>query len=338
MHAIATAVYGGNLEGANDPERKRKMTWSVISGTTKDDMAVDRELGIITHTIHQESDICAALREFLQLVKGVIHMHQAAGHESQLPAVCGASHEIQAKGLIRSIAQSFRSELGDIATLADPAYAARFTRDHPDISEQVLHKESLKIMLKTLMQSIDPNRSIQYDTRDYSCAQGCDDWEVPANAIVLSGGDAQERTRLTNMIIPTDLRARFDSTYSLFLNGREDLRGDLEGIVREIAVLYATYGMVVRDEHGEVINRFISAATTPDLTSDSDVRNFIFLDLGLRRVYGEAFIAHHRIRHNVCLKTSLDNPSPPFADVAGTFLADIFDRRDGTQPTSVLVN
>jgi len=28
----------------------------------------------------------------------------------------------------------------------------------------------------------------------------------------------------------------------------------------------------------------------------------------------------------------------PFVDVAGTFLADIFDKRDGTQPTEVLVN
>lgn len=313
------------------------MTWSVVRGSNKGDLEIDRTIGVVTHALHPgQETICAAVREFLLLVKSVVEMQRKSGVQYPVPVVYGSSVEIRSQDLVAGLTQSFRAQLGKFAVVSDPAFVRHMAGQSPGTPEHVLHKELLKIVLKALMENVTPPGSMQYEIRDYACAAGAQDWDTPPGAVLLTGQDAQERTRLAQSIIPGALRGRFDMTYAAFLQGRQEVRAELENIVREIAHLYARFGMLSRED-GKVINRFVSAATTPDLTANSDVRNFIFLDMGLRRVYAEAFMAHHGISHNMCFKTALDKPSAPFADIAGTLLADLFDQRDGTSPTAVLV-
>lgn len=334
-YAIATALYGGDCQ---DPSKPRKMTWSVVRGTNKDDMTVDAQIGVHTRILSPERDrIDIAVQEFLYVVQGVVELQRASGVSAPVPVVYGSSVEIIAKDMVASLIQNFRTELSAVARLSDPAELPNLLRASPGVTEQQIHKEAFKIVLRKLMENRTSPGNLQYEIRDYACAGGAADWDAPPGAIVLSGEDVRERTMMVQQIIPRELRERFDRTFASLLQQRDDLRPELEEIVREIAKIYATYGMVMRDEHGAVLNRFISAATTPTLTADSDVRNFIFLDAGLRRVYAEAFMKYHGIRHNVCFKTAMDKPNPPFADIAGTFLADQFDERDGTRPTAVMV-
>lgn len=313
------------------------MTWSVVRGTNKSDMTVDSNIGVTTRTLDGGNDtIVTATQEFLQLIRRVVPMQQSS---EPIPVVYGSSVEIHAKDLVLSLICEFRSEIAEAAAFENPACIDHLLRQTPGITEQMLQKEALKIVWQKLMENSVRRGALQYEIRDYAAA-GCagDWWDSDPQAIVLQGQSQGERTRLTQSIIAPELRARFDTAYMDVVMRRDDSkRGELEGIVREIAAQFVRYGMVARDERGKVVNRFISAATTPDLTSESDIRNFIFLDAGLRKVYGEEFIRLQNIDHNVCFKTSLDKSNPPFADIAGTFLADQFDARDGTKPTAVMV-
>ena len=334
LRAIATAVYGGDCEDIRTP---RKMTWSVVRGTNKNDLMVDPDIPVVSRIIGPgHATIVEAVGEFLTLVKSVVQMQRSAGVPQAVPVVYGSSVEIQAKDLVLQLIQHYHAELGEVVAFSNPACIAHLLQQTPSLKEQVLQKEILKIVLQKLMQNVTPSGALQYEIRDYACAGSGVDWDIPPGAILLQGDNAQERTELTNKIISPDLRGRFDAAYMAVLQQRDDMRPELENIVREVARQFVAYGTVSRDEKGNIINRFISAATVPELTATADIRNFIFLDAGLRKVYGEEFMKCHDIRHNVWFKTSLDKPNPPFADIAGTFIADQCDARDGTKPTAVM--
>lgn len=332
------AVYGGNPHTPDDPNAPRKITWSVVSGKTKDDLKVDQNIGVVTHTLHPAQErIRIATAEFLHLVKSVVEMQSKSGVNKAVPVVYGSTVEILSQDLVDELVRSYADRLGKVAVIADPTFMRSLINKTPGTSVPHIYKELFKIVLQTLMGTVTPPGALDYQIRDYACANGSQDWDVPAGATLLHTNNTAERTRLANSVIPRDLRKDFDATYEAFLNRRDDVRIHLEQLTQQIAFIYAGHSLLSKDDHGNTVNRFISAATTKDLTPDSDVRNFIFLDAGLRKVYAEAFMAYHHIRHNVCFKTSLDAPSPPFADIAGTFLADQFDERDGTRPTAVLV-
>lgn len=328
-------MYAGDPEDLAIP---RKMTWSVVNGTQKKDMVVNDDIGVNTREITTRETIVAAVEEFLALVKRVIQMQKQNRHQEAVPVVYGSSIDIHAKDLVEGLVSHYRHELGETAALADPACVAHILRQTPGLKAQTLEKEAFKIVLQRLMKNRVQAGDLQYEIRDYAAVASQSDWEMPPNAIQITGENAAERTILTNTILGEGLRERFDAAYIAVIHQRQDdRRPELEGIIREVARKFATHGMLVRDENGKVVNRFISAATTPDLTPNSDIRNFIFLDDDLRRVYGEEFIRFAGIDHNVCFKTSLDKRNPPFADIAGTHLADQYDARDGTKPTAVMV-
>ncbi len=337
--AIATAIYGG-CTGRADDAMPRKMTWTAVRGSDKRSMVIDQSLGVNTRTLGAaHTRVADAMNEFLVFVRDVVALQQKNGLQQPVPVVYGSSIEIHSQDLVEELVAANRAKLGKVAVLADPAFMAHMLRTSPPgTTPQALFKETLKLVQQALMAGSVPAGALQYETRDYAAA-GCGvDWHEERGAVVLEGNDAQQRADMVNGLIPADMRSRFDATYmEVIMRGNADKRQELHDIVRGIARIIARHAMVARDEHGNVINRFISAATPKTLNAQSDIRNFIFSDAELRTVYGEAYMAAHGIRHNVCFKTSLDTPNPPFVDIAGTLLADQFDARDGTHPTAVMV-
>lgn len=336
--AIATAIYGG-CTGRADQENPRKMTWTAVRGSDKRNMVIDDALGIHTRTLGQaQTRVADAMNEFLGFVQQVVALQQRQGVTVPVPVVYGSSVEIHSADLVQELVQANRAKLGRVAALADPAFVAHMVATSPRTTEQMVHKEALKLVQQTLMAGVVPSGSLQYEIRDYAAA-GCGvDWHDERGAVVLEGSDAQERADMVNNLIPGGTRQQFDAAYmEVVMRGNDGKREELRELVRSIARVIARHAMVARDEQGNVINRFISAATPRTLAANSDIRNFIFADADLRTVYGQAYMAAHGIRHNVCFKTSLDAPNPPFVDIAGTLLADQFDARDGTTPTAVMV-
>ena len=141
---------------------------------------------------------------------------------------------------------------------------------------------------------------------------------------------------MTVRIISPALRQQFDSLRAQIAFGQVSLKTDLEDLVRDIAARFAR-SIQIKLAGTRPTSRFFGTGTPPDLSSNGDIRNVIFSDDVLREIYANSFMNFLGIDYNVCLKCSVDRKSPPFSDVAATYLADLMDKRDRTRPTVVMV-
>ncbi len=111
----------------------------------------------------------------------------------------------------------------------------------------------------------------------------------------------------------------------------EDLKDD----VKKLAVEFARYAkdiLVMGQSDKWYANRFIS------IDNKEDIRNLIFAVVELREIFCKTYLGELWFTHNVCMKPTWATPTPPFWDVAATFIADMIDERDGTLPSTASVN
>jgi len=115
-------------------------------------------------------------------------------------------------------------------------------------------------------------------------------------------------------------------------NESKEIDLGLVSLVQEYAKrLCPLYAPSLSMMEGKVMNRYLNVAFHGDL------RNEIFKYPELKKAYVEVFMSYFEFKHNVCFKPTWAPDSAPFADVVATFIADLIDKRDGTEPGDVMI-
>lgn len=297
----------------------------MVQGTTKADLAVDRSIPAIHRRIGARGDfsIQSSFAELLLVVQGVVQMQRASGEKRPVPLVYGSAIETNCRPAVEAIITEYRGELGKLVNLEDPRCAEQVATKGQFTVSQV-YQAGFKELISALVTTRTPPGSVQFEIRDYA---GCR---------VTTGQDREATTQATHLIVSRELREKFNELYQADCRRTRDCRAELRQLTVQIATLFSRHSFLARDEQGKIVNRFISANSTTSLDVDGDIRNLIFLDSELRQIYTDTYMRQLNIQHNVCFKSALDKVCPPFADIAGTHLADLMDERDGTKPCAVL--
>ena len=74
------------------------------------------------------------------------------------------------------------------------------------------------------------------------------------------------------------------------------------------------------------------------MNSPDDRRGRLYVVPGAREAYAEPLIRGLKRDHNFSIKGNRDPRSPPFADVAATYMGDNMDKLTGDKPGVILVN
>jgi len=194
-----------------------------------------------------------------------------------------------------------------------------------DVTEQWLARDALFFALSDLFKKAPKSWRVSLDMRAYGSADEMDDLWL--------GKDL--RLFIWSHMLGIDLLNDVYWELSDVLAWMKEPSTELKTKIRELAFRYVDITrnqLSIWQSDKGFINRFIS------IDNEDDIRNMIFVLPELRELFCSTFISELWFSHNICIKPHWAKPSPPFGDVAATFVADMIDRQNGSSPSSASIN
>jgi|GEM_PF-3400718 len=314
LFGVASAIHGRTFD---------RMTASVVEGTTKDDFRLWNKWTEPVEIANPDS-IRQTMRRLLSTVTETVGLQRAAEPKKVgVPVVFGWPVEFPGPEFYDRIRSVFRH-----------LESGKHAKPFPIISQSE-RRGPFASVSKTAMDHIRAVMSRHVRT------QGLLEQDVTIQGRVFAEEDYRIGATTLERHVQSLARVNHErDALLLSLRDRAE-RGDEESKIhlRAVATEFGRVnGATYRETGHDGSARFyMTGPRKPPFTTSPFYNMIQWLDL--RQRFGQGFMAASGIRHHMSIKAPTDPPSPPFADVTATYLADKMDKLSGVQePRVVMVN
>lgn len=312
VFALASAIYGHD---------DLKFTTSVVAGESKDEIKVEDRIDRSLDP-DSESNVSEAFNQYLATIKR-LSGEQRRSIQIALPIIFGWPTSFDPTVLVSQIRKKFSrytKKSPDIKPLRPNASLEEkiaFSRNQSGIVEDLIINFA-KLQQDFGIGSIDLHRRAYVD---WGAEQQFTQEEVQLRA-------TEERDEKWDENFRRLIERAATNIFSKQLL-RQKVKEAAASLVRSL-ILTGLY-----DE-----SRFIMTGYPNNTLFTENLRlNFFHGNDELRKIFAEEVIRLLRIKHNICIKCPRDPSSPPFSDVAATYIADALDMANHgrIRPTVVMV-
>lgn len=290
-------VTGSRLEETNDVWFP-KLTTTVLFGTCKSDISVQNSCTDIQipSGVTIQTGFQATFKEFKRTVIQTLHQQEPGHLPTQI--VFGYPMEMDPDTISKELAEKYSGNLS-----------------HKRRKSKNPHR--LVSVLQELITSWVNGKRFEIKRRAFM-AKG----EGALESDIFLIYDPPETTSIN--ITASGEKVRLEELHRRFLSGDESAKSELMQEVIRIAKDYADFLKKTNPEHNTT-RFFLTGLNKPPYNTEPRCL-FISWHEDFRRAFEQTLKEELGIKHNIVVKSPLDRPSPPFADVVRTYMQDIFDK------------